>query len=147
MAEGAEDVVELVVPNERKYLHVARLAVSGVASRAGFSVDEIEDIKLAVGEACTNAMEHAYEPGDRNATIRIRCRVEPEAFVVEVIDEGRGFDLDEVIIDPSAPPPTERGLGLFLIGTSVDRLDIDTAPGAGTTVTMVKKALAARDTT
>ncbi|MGD8239866.1 MAG: ATP-binding protein [Armatimonadota bacterium] len=145
MADRPEDTVELVVPNERKYLHVVRLAVSGVASRAGFSVAEIEDIKLAVGEACTNAMEHAYEAGDETATIRIRCRVEPEAFVVEVVDEGQGFDPDDVTIDPSAPPPTERGLGLFLVSSSVDRLDIDTAPGAGTKVTMVKKTPRAGD--
>ena len=140
MPDRPEDIVEIIVPNERKYLHVVRLAVSGVASREGFSVEQIEDIKLAVGEACTNAMEHAYRPGDRKATIRVRCRAEEGEFVVEVIDEGRGFNLDDVIIDPSAPPPTERGLGLFLIGSSVDRLDIDTAPGAGTKITMVKKA-------
>ncbi len=145
MPEQPEDIVELIVPNERKYLHVARLTVSGVASRQGFSVEQIEDIKLAVGEACSNAMEHAYDARDQNAMIRIRCRVEPEEFIVEVIDEGRGFNLDEVVIDPSAPPATEHGLGLFLIGSSVDRMDIDTAPGAGTKVTMVKKTPGARD--
>ena len=145
MPEQPEDIVELIVPNERKYLHVVRLAVSGVASREGFSIEEIEDIKLAVGEACTNAMEHAYEAGAPNATIRIRCRVEPGEFIVEVIDEGCGFDPDDVIIDPSAPPPSERGLGLFLVASSVDRLDIDTAPGAGTKVTLVKKAPQARN--
>ena len=146
MADRPEDVVELIVPNERKYLHVVRLAVSGVASREGFSVEQIEDIKLAVGEACSNAMEHAYEAGDKDATIRVRCRVEPGQFIVEVIDGGRGFSLDDVIIDPSAPPPTERGLGLFLVSSSVDRLDIDTAPGAGTKVTMVKRVRQERDT-
>jgi len=137
------EMVELILPATSRYLQVARLTVSGVASRAGLSIDDIEAIKLAVGEACTNAVEHAYasaagtERGE--ARIRICCGVQGKEFVVEVTDEGAGFDFDAVDLDRDVPPPPESGLGFFLIRSSVDRLDVDSAPGGGTKVTMAKR--------
>ena len=56
------DVVELRVPCKAEWVALARLSVAAVASRLHFSIDEIEDIKLAVAEACTNAIQHAPRP-------------------------------------------------------------------------------------
>ncbi|MFQ6097775.1 MAG: ATP-binding protein [Armatimonadota bacterium] len=145
MDKSDAEVIELVLPAENRWLQSARLTVSGVASRARLSVAQIEDLKLAVGEACTNAVEHAYGPDHPNPTIRIRCKILSDQFVVEVIDEGCGFLLDESVLDPKCPPAGEHGLGLFIICSTVDHVDIDTAPGAGTKVTMVKRALLPED--
>lgn len=140
------EMVELILPASSRYLQVARLTVSGVASRAGLNLDDIEEIKLAVGEACTNAVEHAYAgaPGAQAAgqgepRVHIRCGVRGREFVVEVTDEGKGFDFDAVDVDLQIPPAPEAGLGFFLIRSSVDRLDVDSAPGAGTKVIMAKR--------
>ena len=52
-------VVELKIPSKAEWVAVARLAVAAVASRLRFSVDEIEDVKLAIAEACTHCIQHA----------------------------------------------------------------------------------------
>jgi len=55
------DYIEIRVPAKAQYIGVARLTISGLASRLGFSYDEIEDLKIASSEAVTNAVQHAYE--------------------------------------------------------------------------------------
>ena len=70
-ASRSHGVVRLEIPAVAEWVAVARLAVAAVASRQRFSVDEIEDIKLAVAEACTNAIQH----GPPDGTIEIVCEV------------------------------------------------------------------------
>ena len=57
MSDPLADQVELILPCRPEYVGVARLAVLGIASRMPFSYDEVEDVRLAVGEACTHALE------------------------------------------------------------------------------------------
>ncbi len=135
----APEMVELILPATTRYLQVARLTVAGVASRAGLTLEQIDDIKLAVGEACTNAVEHAYSQESSPGPIHIRCGVQGDEFVVEVGDEGRGFNAARLEVEAEGPPPPESGLGFFLIRSCVDRLDIDSAPDAGTKVTMTRR--------
>ena len=68
MTDPQAETVQLLIPCRPEYVGVARLAVLGIASRMPFSYDEVEDVRLAVGEACTHAVERA---GDDAATIRI----------------------------------------------------------------------------
>ena len=63
MSSKDANTVKLVLPGRSEFLQVARLATGGAAARAGLSVDDIEDLKVAVGEACTNAVDHAFESG------------------------------------------------------------------------------------
>ena len=53
----------LTVPAEPEYIDLVRLTLYGISSKLGFSYEEIEDMKVAVAEACNNAVVHAYEPG------------------------------------------------------------------------------------
>lgn len=55
------DYIEMKVPAQPEYVGIIRLTLSGVASRMGYTYDEIEDLKIAVSEACTNAVQHAYK--------------------------------------------------------------------------------------
>src|SRR5947209_9805649 len=82
-SEG-EAVVELTIPGKPEYVGVARLAILGVASRMRFSYDEVEDIRLAVGEACTTAIERASGIQAATAEVRVRCLIDPSRLVVEV---------------------------------------------------------------
>ena len=61
------DYVEMRVPAKSQYVGVARLTISGLASRIGFSFDDIEDLKIASSEAVTNAVQHAYSEGEEGA--------------------------------------------------------------------------------
>src|SRR5436309_10003714 len=77
--------VELSIPGRPEYVGVARLAILGVASRMRFSYDEVEDIRLAVGEACTSVLDRIEGQADA-PPIRIRCLIDPGRLTVEVTD-------------------------------------------------------------
>lgn len=137
------DLIQLKLPNRVEYLGVARLLVSGVANRMGFSFEEIEDIKLAVGEACTNAVKHAYEQEDGANSLHLECRVYEDRLVIEVADQGKGFTLDAAKKQTTPlysgidqEDLEEGGLGLYLIHALMDEVVLDT--DAGVSVSMTK---------
>jgi len=86
------DVIELKIPSLPKYVSVACLTASNVARQMSFSKDTIEDIKLCVSEACTNAVKHAYKKKKRSNMIVIRAGIYSDKLDIVVTDTGRGFD-------------------------------------------------------
>jgi len=132
--------VELTVPNDAKWLTVVRLAVSGVAARLGASYEDVDDIKVAVSEACTNVIDHAFEEEACDAAvIRISCVPSDGEIAITVQDEGCGFDPAATRTVDEADPEQEGGLGLFLIRKLMDEMDVVSRPGGGTKVVMVKR--------
>lgn len=139
---GGGDQIELSMPARAEYIGVARLLISGVATRVGFDYDVIEDIKLAVAEACTNVIRHAYE-GDPDGKLCIQSTIYPGRIVIKVIDHGKGFDIDGVmeklgplVRETGIEDLAEGGLGLFLIHTLMDEVEI--SGGQGVVLTMTK---------
>ncbi len=128
------DVVELRVPCKAEWVALARLSVAAVASRLHFSIDEIEDIKLAVAEACTNAIQHAHG----SSYIEIRCEALNEGLRIQVRDYGRGTRPDSI---RSRELEDERvgGLGVFLIRSLMDDVSYDVHPEQGTQLIMTKR--------
>ncbi|HEX3424619.1 MAG TPA: ATP-binding protein [Acidimicrobiales bacterium] len=152
-----EQILELEIPARPEYIAIARLVVSSVASsRRNLPDDRIDDLKLAVSEACTNAIE-AYgsvppQPSDpsRNgdggpaansadSRVRILVQDDDEKLEINVADTGPGFDPNDL---PTHPPVTdperlnfERGLGIPLIRTLVDAVEFASSP-QGTSVRM-----------
>ena len=68
------DYVEIRVPAKPQYVGVARLTISGLASRIGCTYDDIEDLKIASSEAITNAVQHAYSEVDEGEVV-IGCAI------------------------------------------------------------------------
>jgi len=128
------DVVELRVPCRAEWVALVRLSVAAVASRLQFSIDEIEDIKLAVAEACTNAIQHAKG----SAFIDIKCEAIAGGLRINVRDHGRGTRPEQI---RSRELDEERvgGLGVFLIRSLMDDVSYDVYPDDGTHLVMVKK--------
>ncbi len=134
------ETVELLIPCRAEYVGVARLAILGIASRMPFSYDEVEDVRLAVGEACTHAIERAGSRGD--ATIRIVSTITPLSLRIEVIDTVAAKDvaapteearlLEEAGVD-------QEGLGALLMEILVDEVTIETSAD-GTRVVLTKHA-------
>ena len=60
--------VELRLPAESAYVAVLRMTTAGLAARLDFTLDDIEDLRMAVGEACALVLEHAVPQGDLHAT-------------------------------------------------------------------------------
>jgi len=139
-AETMADTVRLVIPCRPEYVGVARLAVLGIASRMPFSYDEVEDVRLAVGEACTHAVERA---GSARATIQITSIIDSQSLRIEVTDD---VPAGTVPATPSEEAQAladagvdQQGLGALLMEILVDEVKIDSHSG-GTTVRLIKHA-------
>jgi len=89
---SSHGTVELKIPGRAEWVAVARLAGAAVASRLRFSVDEIEDIKLAIAEACTNSIQAAG--GVDAGTIEIVCDAAEDELRVTVRDSSTGPHLE-----------------------------------------------------
>ncbi|GAA4724872.1 anti-sigma B factor RsbW [Brevibacillus fulvus] len=141
-AKENADVVELSLPAKEEYIGLARLLVSGIANRAGLSYDEIEDVKLAVAEACTNVVFHAYNNLPKGQ-IRLHGMLYPDRLVIVVADQGNSFDFSDIVSEmgpinqeASIEDLKEGGLGLFLIHSLMDEVKISSE--AGVVVSMTK---------
>jgi serine/threonine-protein kinase RsbW len=134
-----ELVLELEIPPRAEYIAIARLVVSSLASsRRALGDERIDDLKLAVSEACTNAIEAQGGAAERDP-VTIRVWEGADHLDVAVEDRGPGFDPDAL---PPHPPVTdpdrlnfERGLGIPLIRSLVDRVEFRTS-SEGTSVVM-----------
>ena len=133
-SDGALGIVELRIPSKAEWVAVARLAVAAVANRLNFSIEDIEDVKLAVAEACTNCIQHA----SGSDQIEITCETESEGLTVRVRDFGHGTRADN-IKSRRMDEPRVGGLGVFLIRSLMDSVDYDVNPDSGTNLVMVKK--------
>jgi serine/threonine-protein kinase RsbW len=117
--------VELTLQFLRKfdYLHLAarmsRLVCEAIREPElpGNFLDEVE---LAVSEACTNAIRHTAD-ADADARVIVNFRVDDARLVIEVKDQGTGFDMDEVPL-PEFDQHPEGGYGLYIIRTIMDEV-------------------------
>ena len=134
-------ILALEVPASAEYIAIARLVVSSLASsRRDLADDRIDDLKLAVSEACTNAIE-AHGAADSSEHVRIQVRENNDKFEVTIEDRGQGFDPATL---PEHPPVTdpdrlnfERGLGIPLIRTLVDLVEfVPSAKGTAVRLTV-----------
>ena len=129
-----------------EFVGVVRLAISGVAARLNFTIDEIEDIKISVSEACTNVIQHAYGSSSNPETdiIEIKAYIVGESLEIIVKDFGKGFDLS-IIGTPEQRKKSEEkmglGLGLTFIKSLMDDTNFESIQGKGTTIQMKKKSL------
>ncbi|PYI50670.1 anti-sigma B factor RsbW [Paenibacillus flagellatus] len=140
--KSVEPTVTLRVPAAAEYVDLVRLTLYGVASKIGFSYEDIEDMKVAVSEACNNAVLHAYEEA---GFMEIRFTVREGALSISVKDEGRSFEPRV----PSADAPAllgksiddlqAGGLGLFLMQALMDDVEVHGGDGGGTEVILTKR--------
>ena len=127
--------VRLEIPARAEWVAVARLAVAAVASRQRFSVDDIEDIKLAVAESCTNAIQH----GTPDGTISIVCELTGEGIAVTVSDRGQGPPLSTVEEERIGESGRTEELGVFLIRALMDSVEYTSDVRDGTQLVMTKR--------
>lgn len=124
------DFIEMKLPAKPEYVGVIRLSISGIANRMGFTYEEIEDLKVAISEAMTNATAHAYRENEQGE-VTIGFGVYRDRLEIMVADHGGSFNLAKVKegIGPyhqseSIENLREGGFGLFLIDTLMDKVEI-----------------------
>jgi anti-sigma regulatory factor (Ser/Thr protein kinase) len=120
------DDFELTLPARAENVAVVRHAFGGLGDVLEVPDQTLSDIKLAVTEACTNVVVHAYPDGE--GPLAVRARVHERMLTVVVADDGRG-------ISPRPDSPG-LGLGLPLIATLAESLELGTGPTDQTEVRM-----------
>ncbi|HHY82349.1 MAG TPA: anti-sigma F factor [Clostridiales bacterium] len=117
----------------------ARVAVAAFAAQLDPTLEEIADIKTAVSEAVTNAIIHGYD--NPNEYVQLITQIYDDCVVIEVIDHGKGIEDIELARQPlyTSKPELERsGMGFTVMETFMDEVEVNSAPGQGTKVRMVK---------
>ena len=141
---------EMIAPTPAEPRHVARFAMTSEAEQLArmrswlwtqlvgqaLALEHCSALLVAVGEICNNVIKHAYA-GEPGRPIAIALRVFPDRFIVDVEDEGAPYD-PERYTAPDLSTVPDSGMGLFLVGRSVDEVAFDTARPHGTRWTLVK---------
>jgi serine/threonine-protein kinase RsbW len=127
--------VRLTIPAKAEYITLARLALSGLSGLRPLGEEALGDMKLAVTEACTNSVRHGYNEGE--GTVEVVYELRPDRLVVEVADDGPGFDAagDR----PAGNGLAEGGLGIAIIRAVSDEFETGKqADGSGSRLRVVK---------
>ena len=126
------ETIKMEITANPEYVSIIRLTTSGIANKVGFCIDDIEDLKVAISEACTNAIKHS---SDDRFTI-IYSMIE-NGLTIEIIDNGKGYDRSSVS-EPDIDNLKESGMGLFIIESLMDEVKIESKEGNGTSIKMTK---------
>jgi anti-sigma regulatory factor (Ser/Thr protein kinase) len=135
---------QLTVP--ARFERLAQIAefVTHAARDSGLSDGDVFHVEMAVDEACSNVIEHAY--AERAGNIELECRCpEPGVFEVIIRDSGEPFDPDSVPLpqvsaDMSLDELNEGGLGLYFMRKLMDEVRFESVPGQGNVLRMTKRA-------
>lgn len=131
---------QLTIPSQSDNLAIIRDLVSKVASQVGFNSDEASKIELAVDEACTNVIKHAYA-NNSDQTIDVVIRIDSKKLSITVSDKGKGFDPEHIKVpnlNDSIKEGRQGGLGICLMKTLMDKVDFNIRPGSRNQVRMIK---------
>lgn len=136
---GAEDngtrTVRLTIPAKPEYITLCRLALTGLSRLRPLPDETLADLKLALTEACSNSVRHAY--ADREGSVEILYELHEDRLVIEVFDEGEGFDAEET--EQQAEELSEGGLGIAIIRAIADEFEVgERSGGTGSRLRFVK---------
>lgn len=118
---------------DRRNVPLARNAIASFARICGFSSEEVADIRLAAGEALSNAVEHGRSP--RSNGFSVRCTFSEDELTIEVRDNGEGFSI-EGKRDETPMEQRSRGFGIYLMRRLMDGVHFDRN---GTTVRLTRR--------
>jgi serine/threonine-protein kinase RsbW len=135
-ANGDARKVRLTIPAKAEYITLVRLALSGLSTFRPLDEETLGDLKLAVTEACSNSVRHAYRDG-RAGLVEVVYELHPDRLVVEVSDDGEGFPLERAV--PAGGSLMEGGLGIAIIRELADELELGSREsGKGSRLRFVK---------
>src|SRR5213594_4451304 len=114
---GKGPTVRLTIPARAEYITLCRLALTGIARVRDLSDELLADLKLALTEAASNSVRHAYG-GEHVGVVEISYELLPDRLVIQVTDEGEGFDPADEYVRPEEL--SEGGLGIAIIRAIAD---------------------------
>jgi len=142
--ETVTNRVLMQFPSNAANIGFARTAIAVFASQLDFTLDELDEIKIAVSEAVSNAVIHGYQ--GCVGQISVMCTLTENYIEICVQDGGKGMADVEKALEPAfTTQPDERmGLGLVFVKEYMDEVSIDSAIGKGTSLIMRKSPVEAR---
>ena len=132
--ENDRGVVALSIPAKAEYILFCRLALAGLAAVRALEPDVVADLKLALTEACSNSVRHAY-PQD-GGRVEILYELLPDRVVIEVADDGSGFDAAATTTRDGEL--SEGGLDIAIIRALADEVEIRGRAEGGSRLRFVK---------
>jgi serine/threonine-protein kinase RsbW len=135
-SDGAGHHVRLRIPARAEYITLGRLALTGLSRLRELPDETLADLKLALTEACSNSVRHAYRDG-REGIVDIDYDLQPDRLTIVVSDDGPGFDYVEA--DGEDGELTEGGLGIAIIRSLADEFELGDRDGGGSRLRFVKK--------
>jgi len=129
------DLLKFSLPGKPEYVGTVRMAVAHIAANVGFDIEAIDDIKVAVSEACTNIICHSHSHSDFSYEVLIER--EERSLAITVTDRGVGFETDEYV-EPVPGETRGSGMGIFIVRALMDEVDIQSEVGVGTNIRMIK---------
>ena len=136
-ANGDGRIVRLTIPARAEYITLGRLALTGISRLRPLSDELLADLKLALTEAASNSVRHAYSDNSRGV-VEIVYELHPDRLAIEVTDDGEGFDPAAATDDPGSM--SEGGLGIAIIRAVADEVEIGVQPsGKGSRLRFIKK--------
>ena len=119
--------VRLTIPARAEYISLCRLALTGIGRLRQLSDELLADLKLALTEAASNSVRHAYGEREDPGVVEISYELHSDRLVIEVTDEGEGFDPANAA--GSSGELSEGGLGIAIIRAIADEVEIGAVPG------------------
>jgi serine/threonine-protein kinase RsbW len=119
----------LTIPAKPEYITLSRLALSGLSRVRPLADDTLADLKLALTEACSNSVRHAYDGGEGH--VDIQFVLHDDRLIIEVADDGAGFEphTTDPAVDGDGSELSEGGLGIAIIRSIADQVEIGDGPG------------------
>ena len=133
------DFVTLEIPAKAEYVVLGRLALAGLVRERAFSADAVADLKLALTEACSNSIRHAYDHDKGQVHLSFEGHADHVTMIVR--DQGGGFHDDGADCPECAAVGvelTEGGMGISIIRAVVDEFRLDHPDDGGTILTLTK---------
>jgi serine/threonine-protein kinase RsbW len=129
--------VRLTIPAKPEYITLSRLALSGLSRVRPLAEETLADLKLALTEACSNSVRHAY--GEQGGHVSISFELRDDRLIVEVVDDGTGFEPEAAGTNGDDAELSEGGLGIAIIRSIADEVEISGgASGRGSRLRFVK---------
>ncbi len=130
----------LDIPAKAEYVGLGRLALAGVLRNGGFSEDAVADLKLALTEACSNSVRHAYD--HEHGKVHLSFSLTDADVTIRIRDEGAGFHEDDIDCPECQGLPglgADGGMGISIIRAVVDEFSLDAPDEGGSVLVLVKK--------
>lgn len=130
--------VRLEFPSLPSNVGLARIAIATFATQLEFTLGELEEIRVAISEAVSNCVIHAYP--DNPGQVQLEAAIDDGYLEINITDFGKGIEDIEMARTPAFSTDPERmGLGLVFMDSFMDLLEVQSEPGKGTRIRMRKK--------